>query len=148
MNKQNTLLNNAQFLVDKYNELSDNLTETITDEAIDSILWTEEELLQAIDALVLYNRINAERRLRAEKEEDKSKKMVNRIMKKLWLDSYSSEDGSIKKKVSWQFQSDLEKLPESFKMASWQAINSVVSKWGEIPWVHVIGWFDTFSITK
>lgn len=144
---QKTLLQLAQTLVENYDTYVEALKEELTDEQIDAVLGTEIELLSALDALLFYNRVQARRRLLAEKEEEKSKIMVSRIMRRLWLADHATEDGKIKKSVSWKFNTDLSKLPDDYKMASWNKIHSAVAKGATIPGVDVVGWFDSFRIS-
>jgi hypothetical protein len=86
----NVLLTKAQELVNKYDELND--AQEMTDEVIDEILVSESASTETLQALLLAKKVQQQRRLLAEKEEDKIMQMITRLMKRARLDNFECED--------------------------------------------------------
>jgi hypothetical protein len=86
----NVLLTKAQELVNKYDELND--AQEMTDEVIDEILGAESASTETLQALLLAKKVQQQRRLLAEKEEDKIMQMITRLMKRARLDNFECED--------------------------------------------------------
>jgi hypothetical protein len=88
------LLQIARDLIIKYDEINETLQkkEEMTDEMIDEILGAEAESSEVLHSLLLAKKIQAKRRLIAEKEEKKIMAMINRIMVRSRQDNFECED--------------------------------------------------------
>ena len=138
------LLTIARELVNKYDEINESLEkkQEMSDEMIDEILWAEAESSEVLHSLLLAKKIQAERRLIAEKEEKKIMAMINRIMVRTRQDNFECEDGKIKSKVVYRFDIvDEDKVPQDMKAPVWQKINSLIQKWEDVPWVEKWDWY-------
>ena len=138
------LLTIARELVNKYDEINESLQkkQEMTDEMIDEILWAEAESSEVLHSLLLAKKIQAERRLVAEKEEKKIVAMINRIMVRTRQETYECEDGKIKSKVVYRFDIvDESQVPQDMKAPVWQKINSLIQNWEDVPWVQKWDWY-------
>lgn len=141
------LLQIAQSLVDKFDTLLEQWIDELTDEQVDEVIWSQENMMMLLDSMIVIKKLNAQRRLKAEKEEKKADKLIYRLMVRTWLDTHDSPDWKITKSVQRKFDvPDVSALPDDCKMMSWGTIHSRVAKWEDVPWVIVDRWYDKYSV--
>jgi hypothetical protein len=123
------MLQKFQTLIEKYDNLILDLdVKELSDEDIDTILGSESEMLESIKQIIIAKKIYANRRLTAEKEEKKCDALTSRIMRRLEIDNFETEDGNVKKTIQRTFETDLKKLSNDYKMASRSKIHSAITK--------------------
>lgn len=121
------LINNATLIIKQYDELVEQLGK-LEEEQIDQLLENQSNQLDLINPLMLYAKIHAERRKKAEKEEDKAKSIIKRIMVRSGITDHESEDGKIKGTIEYRYETDLEKLPKEYLMVNSASIRSALRK--------------------
>lgn len=144
MNTQE-LINNATIIIKQYDELVESLWK-LEDAQIDQLLENQSNQLDLINPLMLYAKIHGERRRIAEKEEDKAKTIIKRIMVRSWITDHESEDGKIKGTVEYRYETDLEKLPKEYLMINSASIRSALRKEQSIDWITPIAWYLSITI--
>ncbi len=144
MNTQE-LINNASLIIRQYDDLVSELWK-LEDEQIDQLLENQSNQLDLINPLMLYAKIHAERRKIAEKEEDKAKALIKRIMVRSWITDHKSEDWKIKGTIEYRYDTDMEKLPKEYLMANSASIRSALRKDQKIDWITPIAWYLSITI--
>lgn len=137
-------------LIKNYDELKDddgfiNINK-MTDEQIDQIIDLQSDLADSLPALIQYNRIQNRRRLKAEKEEQASQKLINRIMLRLDWESFDCEDWTVKTSKTIKYDVDTDKLSKEYRMPNHASLRSKINKWETIEWVTPIESFISVSI--
>lgn len=140
------LINQSAELIKKYDAIIADGVKDLTDEQIDEVIWSQSDMSELLDGLVLRRKINTERRLIATKEEEKCDKFIYRIMERLGLELHESKDGKVSRSVQRRFETDLTLLPDEYKMAVWAKIHSMVSKKIAVPWVTPLEWHHKYSV--
>lgn len=118
----------AKQIIAQYDVFIEEWVQDLTDEQIDSLLWTQETMLWLLDVFVLKKKTYAQRRLIAEKEEKKCEQIVWRIMRRLQLQDYECKDGKVVPKIKREFTVDINKLPQEYHTHNWNTIHALVDK--------------------
>lgn len=139
------LINNATLIIKQYDELVESLWK-LEEEQIDQLLENQSNQLDLINPLMLYAKIHAERRKTAEKEEDKAKSIIKRIMVRSGITDHESEDGKIKGTIEYRYETDLEKLPKEYLMVNSASIRSALRKDQKIDWITPIAGYLSITI--
>lgn len=144
MNTQE-LINTASDIIKQYDQLLENLGK-LEDSQIDELLANQSNQLDLINPLMLYAKIHGERRRIAEKEEEKAKTLIKRIMVRSWLTEHESEDGKVKGTIEYRYETDLTKLPREYLMESSAKIRSALRKGESIDWITPTEWYLSITI--
>ena len=100
----------------------------MTDEQIDEIIALQSDLADALPAIIQHNRNQSRIRLKAEKEEEASKKLINRIMNRLDIEDFDCEVGKVKATYSTKYEIDESKLSDEYWMPNHASLRSKVNK--------------------
>lgn len=125
----------AQDIIAQYDVFIEEWVQELTDEQIDSLLWTQDTMLWLLDVFVLKKKIYAQRRLLAEKEEKKCEQFVWRIMRRLQLHDYECKDWKVVPKIKREFTVDMKELPEEYHTHNRNTIHALVDKKVSVPGV-------------
>jgi len=146
----------AMRILMQYDEAKEELEkgEELTDDQIDKFIWSEEQMWNVLSALITMKKIQANRRLIAEKEEEKIMVFVKRIMNRLDLKEWSAEDWKAKWKVHYRREyADKETfkwIPKKFFRPNYQAINKMIQEkakeWKQMKWIIMHEWNLSVSI--
>ena len=109
----------------------------LSDEDIDNIIGLEHDMWASVDALIVAKKLFANRRQILEKKEKLATKMIARLLKRLWKQSWENDDGKAKFCASYKFDVDMTKLPQEFITSNWSKINWALARWSEIQGVTV-----------
>lgn len=109
----------------------------LTDEQIDEIIGLETDMWKALDSLIVWKKLYANRRTIFEKKEKVATKMIARLLKRMGKQSRENEDGKAKFYVSHKFDVDLTKLSEDYLTSNWAKINWALGKGETIKGVTV-----------
>lgn len=143
------LMLQAQQLVKAYDEAVELLEkwQEITDEQIDAIIGTESDMWNMISALILMKKTQANRRLIAEKEEEKCMVFIKRLMKKLKVEDWICDDWkAVWKKTRRREYTDIEQIPTEFKAPVRWSINAQIQKDVKIPWTQIVEWYLAVTV--
>lgn len=145
MEKAANLHMQAQQLISNYEETLETLEkwQEFTDDQIDAMLWSEAELWQILDALILMKVDEARRIKIAKKEEAKCMIFIKRIMNRLKVDERKSPDWKATWKVEYRREyKDVENktVPLEYMWPVRWTINSAVQKWIKVEWIEVFEW--------
>jgi len=102
--------------------------DTMTDEDIESIIASEEDMGTMLNTLILAQKVYWSRKLRAEKNAKFCTKLMAKIMKTLDEKEWESSDGKAKFVPAWKFDADMAKLPEEFKMVCFAKVVAALNK--------------------
>lgn len=110
--------------------------DSMTDEQLDQLIDLQNEMVsEALPALVVYTKIQAQRRKKAEKEEEFAKVLIRRMMQRCEFTEFDCEDGKIKLTKWVKYDIDLEKLPTKYLTPNHSSIRSLVLQNEAILWV-------------
>ena len=143
------LMTQAQQLVKAYDEAVESLEkwQEISDEQIDALIWTESDMWNMISALILMKKTHANRRLIAEKEEEKCMIFVKRLMKKLKVEDRVCDDWKATwKKTRRRQYTDIDQVPKEFLAPVRWSINSQIQKDVKIPWTQIVEWYLAITV--
>ncbi len=118
----------------------------MTDEQIDEIISLQSDLADSLPALIQHNRNQNRIKLKAEKEEEASKKLINRIMNRLDIEDFDCEVGKVKATYLTKYEIDESKLSDEYWMPNHASLRSKVNKWEKIDWVVPIEKYKSVSI--
>ena len=122
-------------LIEQYNELTID-AEAIEDN-VDEINLIEEELLNSLPVLISLRATATSRRLKSEKKEKLLDSLISKIMKKLNVDIYETEDWVAKLVKKNKYNIDMTLLPDQYKTYSYNSVDSKINKGVTIPWVQI-----------
>ncbi len=133
MDKFQKILKSYDLLKDDEGNLK---IDKMTDEEIDKLFELENEMvLDSLPALVLFAKTQAQRRLKAEKEEEFAKVLIRRMMQRVNIENFDCDDGKVKATRSIKYDIDEEKLPQDFFMPNHASIRAKLGKDETVEWV-------------
>lgn len=102
--------------------------EDLSEEQIEEIIETENDLGKWLDSLLLAYKINSARKKKFEKIEKKLKTLISWFMRRLEMDKYESDDAKVSTTFYFKYESDVSKIPAEYMMLSWSRIQSALRK--------------------
>lgn len=112
----------------------------MTDADIDAIIAAEQDLGKMIDPLILAYKIYQERKSTAEKKAKFCTVLIGRIMTTMGIKEYEGTDWRTAYVPAYKWETDMEKLPEEFKMECRSAINAKLLAWEKVEGVKNPEW--------
>ena len=101
----------------------------MTDEEIDQLCDLQNEMIsETLPSLVAFAKMQAQRRLKAKKEEDFAKVLIRRLMQRVDLQDFDCADGKVKLTKGTNYDIDLEKLPPELLAPNHASIRAKVNK--------------------
>lgn len=107
----------------------------LSEEEIEEIIVAQENLGKALDSLILVFQINKQRKKKYEKRENALKKLISWCMRRMEVESYETEDGKVRTQFYYSFDTDMQKLPDEYVMASNAKIQGALRRWESVPGV-------------
>lgn len=109
----------------------------MTDEDIDAIIQSEQDMGEMIASLITAYKVYNERKKIAEKSAKFCTKLTAKILKNIGETERETMDGKAKFYPSYQFQVNMEELPDEFKNYSHGSITSAIKDGKKVPGVEV-----------
>ena len=103
-----------------------------TEEQIEEIIASEEELWKWLDSLILAYKINNTRKKKFEKREKLLKTLISWFMRRLEIEKYENDDSKISTMYYFKYETDQEKIPSEYLQISSSKIQSALRKWEKI----------------
>ena len=119
----------------------------MNDEEIDNLLDMQGDMLEQLPVLIAHKKQQAMIRLKAEKEEEATQKLINRIVARLDIDDFDCEYGKIKKTMTTKYDVNVDELPKEYFIPNHASIRSKVNKNENIPWVVPIMSFISWKVS-
>lgn len=143
-------IDTAQTIVKMYDEIYEEIKWITDQDELNKILdqlFDTSDLEEALESMILYTNINVNRRLQADKEEKKAKKLIARLMTRLWKTDFVWTDWIVswKPAIAWEYIEDVP-LPADYMMPSRNTVNSAVQKWINLPFVKRLTNYFAFTI--
>lgn len=103
--------------------------ENLSEEQIEEIIETENDLGKWLDSLLLSYKINSGRKKKYEKIEKTLKTLISWFMRRMEMDKYENDDAKVSTTFYFKYESDVSKVPTEYMMISWSRIQSALRKW-------------------